>query len=451
MTLSTRLITLITLISSVSIPYSLALTCPEEAPLEESHDGYFDDGLHIQWDKHHVGWTIAGGAALLATLLSCTNIFLHCTHYQKPLEQRQIIRILLMAPLYSIISFFGYRYYKEYISFGIIRDCYEAFVLASFLILCLLYVGRSPLEQREVMTRKEKTKLSFPFCCWYFRPSKPYFLFAVKWSVMQYVILRPIISLVSIITNSFDVFCGASYDYRFANVWLTVITFISVSVALYGLLLFYHLVADDLAGHRPMMKFLSIKVAIFLVFYQTFVFSVLAGLGYIKATRSWTSDNIADGLNALCVTIEMAVVSIVQLFAFPYTEYAIVIKGSGRDRTPFWSSFAHSQDYRDFLYDITSSIRFFIDRWRGKSYTRSPSSQQQGHALDFQAAFGLGNGLRNVGGGLAEFALPKVPLERRSDEDEFDDASEYDQKEGHQFNHQHTYSSVSKDHSHHDV
>ncbi|KAH9817838.1 organic solute transporter Ostalpha-domain-containing protein [Melampsora americana] len=361
-----------------------------------------------------------------------TLITLHCTHYQKPLEQRQIVRILLMAPLYSIISFFGYRYYKEYISFGIIRDCYEAFVLASFLILCLLYVGRSPLEQHEVMTRKEKSKLSFPFCCWYFRPSKPYFLVAVKWI--------------------FNVFCGASYDYRFANVWLTAITFISVSVALYGLLLFYHLVADDLAGHRPMMKFLSIKVAIFLVFYQTFVFSVLSGLGYIKASRSWTADNVADGLNALCVTIEMAIVAIVQLFAFPYTEYAIVIKGSGRDRTPFWSSFAHSQDYRDFLYDITSSIRFFIDRWRGKAYTRSPSSQQQTHALDFQAAFGLGRGLRHVGGGLAQFALPKVPLERRSDEDDFDDGSDFDQKEAHhQFTHQHTYSSVSKDQSHHEV
>lgn len=44
-----------------------------------------------------------------------------------------------------------------------------------------------------------------------------------------------------------------------SQVWLTTITFVSVSVALYGLLVLYHLAKDDLSGHRPMMKFMSIK------------------------------------------------------------------------------------------------------------------------------------------------------------------------------------------------
>ena len=43
------------------------------------------------------------------------------------------------------------------------------------------------------------------------------------------------------------------------------------SVALYGLLLFYGLVHEELAGRRPLAKFLAIKAIIMFVFYQSFV------------------------------------------------------------------------------------------------------------------------------------------------------------------------------------
>jgi hypothetical protein len=51
------------------------------------------------------------------------------------------------------------------------------------------------------------------------------------------------------------------------------------SVALYGLILFYDLTKEELAGRRPLAKFLSIKLIVFFTFYQTFmvrsVFSAL--------------------------------------------------------------------------------------------------------------------------------------------------------------------------------
>lgn len=45
------------------------------------------------------------------------------------------------------------------------------------------------------------------------------------------------------------------------------------SVALYGLLLFYSLTKEDLRGHRPLAKFLAIKMLVFLTFYQGFIVS----------------------------------------------------------------------------------------------------------------------------------------------------------------------------------
>jgi hypothetical protein len=55
----------------------------------------------------------------------------------------------------------------------------------AFLMLLLQFIGESDAEQRKVLLAKEKRKIPIPFCCIRFRPSKPYFLHALKWSVLQ--------------------------------------------------------------------------------------------------------------------------------------------------------------------------------------------------------------------------------------------------------------------------
>ncbi|KAI7933703.1 hypothetical protein MJO28_006758 [Puccinia striiformis f. sp. tritici] len=385
--------TVAVLVLSLGLGYVNGYQCPEENQEEKDDHGFFRKGsLDVgEWDAHHIGWAAAGVAASIATIASLANIYLHCKNYNKPLEQRQIVRILLMPVIYSISSFFAYRYYRHYVYFAIIRDTYEAFVLASFLILCLLYVGRSPLEQKEVMKQKEKSSLVFPFCCFRYRPSKPYFLVATKWSVLQYVILRPLISATALITDTQKVFCASSYSPHFANLWLTILIFISATLALYGLLITKHLAKEDLEGHRPTCKFMSIKIAVFLVFYQSFLLSFFDHQGLFKATEYWSRSNIADGVNALATTVEMAIVGVFQLYAFPYTEYRALIKGSEINRQKsVWKNFLHSQDYRDFGQDILMGVGFIIDRMRGAEYTKSRNAAPHGtNGLDFQAAFGL--------------------------------------------------------------
>jgi hypothetical protein len=50
-----------------------------------------------------------------------------------------------------------------------------------------------------------------------------------------------------------------------------ILTVESRSIALYGLLLFYSLTKEELAGRRPLSKFLSIKLIVMFTFYQSFV------------------------------------------------------------------------------------------------------------------------------------------------------------------------------------
>lgn len=210
---------------------------------------------------------------------------MHATNYYRPKEQRQVLRILLMPAVYSIVSFFSYRYFRAYTYYNLVLVVYEAIVIAAFLMLLLQFIGGSDSQQRQALMDKEKStsilalssdswlmldagKIPFPFCCIRYRPSKPYFLHVLRFSVLQYSIFRPLISVIGVITEYYNVLCPTVYSIYFAAVWLDALDFISISVALYGLIVFYALVRENLKGRSPLIKFLSIKGIIFVAFYQ---------------------------------------------------------------------------------------------------------------------------------------------------------------------------------------
>jgi hypothetical protein len=45
----------------------------------------------------------------------------------------------------------------------------------------------------------------YQFNCWRFRASKPYFMHTLSFSVMQYVIIRPLLSIVGLVCEYYNV------------------------------------------------------------------------------------------------------------------------------------------------------------------------------------------------------------------------------------------------------
>lgn len=76
-------------------------------------------------------------------------IWRHATHYLKPWEQRHIIRVLFLVPIYATVSFLSYYFYKHSIYFDTIRDCYEAFAIASFFALLCHYIAPDLHNQKD--------------------------------------------------------------------------------------------------------------------------------------------------------------------------------------------------------------------------------------------------------------------------------------------------------------
>lgn len=64
--------------------------------------------------RPQVGWLISGCAAAVTCGIALITILGHARNYTRPLEQRQIIRVLLFAPVFAVVSFLSYRFFRSY-------------------------------------------------------------------------------------------------------------------------------------------------------------------------------------------------------------------------------------------------------------------------------------------------------------------------------------------------
>ncbi|GAA5948722.1 hypothetical protein JCM21900_005273 [Sporobolomyces salmonicolor] len=362
-------------------------TCPAENTAGTEQSSFLDG----RWDAHETGWVIAGVTAAVSTVITLFTVFMHARNYYVPKEQRQIIRILFMPAVYAVVSFFSYRFFRSYTYYSVSVVVYESLVLAAFLMLLLQYIGDSSDEQKALLMQKEKRKIPIPFCCIRFRPSKPYFLHALKWSVLQYSLIRPLISIAEIICEAYGVLCPTQYSVYYAEVYLDSLDFVSISVALYGLIVFYALVKERLAGKKPLFKFLSIKLIVMITFYQAWLFSVLESHGVITATEFWTATNVADGLAALCICCEMVLFSIAFVFAFSWKEYRVQRPMGAKHTSVFWAVL-DSFNYWDFIVEGYLGLKFWYDYIRGRPGTHAGKKARMAetgtdYGLDMDAAF----------------------------------------------------------------
>ncbi|KAI8360149.1 organic solute transporter Ostalpha-domain-containing protein, partial [Mortierella sp. GBAus27b] len=270
-----------------------------------------------------IGWAIAGTCAFIATMISFHLLYRHAKNYNKPSEQRHIMRIVLMIPIYAIISFLSYRFYKNAIYFETIRDCYEAFVIYSFFILLLTYLGDDNEMQRSKITGSDRRKLLYPLNCFYHNPLHENFLHYMKYGILQYVAIKPLCTLAAVILHYNGLYCETTYDWHFGMVYITIINFTSVSIALYCLALFYQTISAEIQDHSPLMKFLCVKMVVFFCYWQTVVLSLLGALGFLQGENNWTILDVQLGISSILICAEMVVFAILHVYSFSYRPYVI--------------------------------------------------------------------------------------------------------------------------------
>ncbi|KAI6382371.1 hypothetical protein MCOR25_000671 [Pyricularia grisea] len=288
---------------------------------------------------HDLALIIASASTLVAVSLSFFLIFMHATHYTKPNEQRHIIRILFMVPVYSLTSLLSLRYYWHAIYFTIISECYEAFAISAFFALMCHYIAPDLHEQKKFFQALTPIKPWvwpldwFRACCCGQRgpwrtPANGLTWFNIIWiGIYHYIVIRVLCTITAVVTHYFHKYCESSNSPVFAHIWVLVIVFIAVGIAMYCLIQFYVQLKDELAQHRPFLKICAIKLVVFLSFWQSAAISVAtAQLEIVKANEIIAYPDLKVGIPSLLLCFEMALFAILHIWAFPYAPYRVGAK-----------------------------------------------------------------------------------------------------------------------------
>jgi len=321
---------------------------PEEnCYLNSSADLAEPIGGHLE--LHDIAWICTGIATALACLLSFYLIYKHCINYTSKYQQRFIVRILLMVPIYATDSFLSFRLYSIAIYFDLVRDCYEAFVINTFFCLLIEYTG-GYIKTKEAFAKHETIKLIFPLNCITVRPRRG-LLRTLKRITLQYVIIRPTAAIAAVILQSLNLYCPSNWNFSRGYIYLTAVLFVSVTCAMYALIMFYALTRKEMASSKPIGKFITVKCVIFLSFWQSIAVAGLVYINIFQATSTWSTDNISDGIENVLICGEMLIVAIAHIFVFSYKPY--VKEGI---RTPLFRTLRHVFSPRDIAIDIATSF-----------------------------------------------------------------------------------------------
>lgn len=259
-----------------------------------------------------------------AILITCHHIYMHLKFSTMPTEQRYIVRILFIVPMFGFTSWLSLLFVKDvnYVYFDSIKDWYEAFVIYSFMSLCYEYLGGEGNIMSELRGKPIKTNWYYGTCCLGNRSYTIEFLRFCKQATLQFCLVKPLMSILTLYLVATGRYRDGDWSLNSSYFYITMIYNLSVSLALYGLYLFYHATKGLLAPYEPVWKFMTVKSIIFLSFWQGCLFAILQKLGYLTPLSSVLSlGATAAGYQSFFISVEMFFAAIAFRYAFPYEIY----------------------------------------------------------------------------------------------------------------------------------
>ncbi|CCM05294.1 uncharacterized protein FIBRA_07508 [Fibroporia radiculosa] len=345
---------------------------------------------------------LAGLATVTATVVSATSILLHLKNYRKPVLQRMVVRIMVMVPIYAISSFISLFSLQAAFFIDVIRDIYEAFVIYCFFDLLIAYLGGERSLLILLHGRPPKYPI-FPGSIFWKEVdvSDPHTFLFLKRGVIQYVQVKPMLALVTIILKLIGKFNEGDLRANSGYLYVSIVYNTSICLSLYCLAIFWMCVNDDLRPFRPMPKFLCVKGILFFSFWQSILISILVAAGAIKKLGPYTdNEHISLGLTDTLICLEMPVFAVAHMYAFATRDF-MDPRTSFVARMPVLYAFRDAFGFKDVVEDIKATLR-----GEGMDYREFEPSEgfiHQGAGRDRR----IRAGLRYSQGGKKKYWLPQ--------------------------------------------
>ncbi|KAG8436305.1 hypothetical protein GDO86_007419 [Hymenochirus boettgeri] len=271
---------------------------------------------------------ISGFFVWTALLITCHQIYMHLRSHSCPNEQRHIVRILFIVPIYAFDSWLSLLFFTNdqyYVYFDTVRDCYEAFVIYNFLSLCYEYLGGESNIMTEIRGKPIESSCMYGTCCLWGKTYSIGFLRFCKQATLQFCVVKPLMAAVTVILQAFGKYKDGDFNVASGYLYVTIIYNISVSLALYALFLFYFATRELLSPYNPVLKFFMVKSVIFLSFWQGMLLAIMEKCGAIpkiqSAEVSVGEGTVAAGYQNFIICVEMFFAAIALRYAFTYKVY----------------------------------------------------------------------------------------------------------------------------------
>ncbi|SNX86211.1 uncharacterized protein MEPE_04920 [Melanopsichium pennsylvanicum] len=262
-------------------------------------------------------------SAIFASIFSFYLIFLQLKNYRKPTLQRYVVRLLLMVPIYSVASVISLYSLQLADIIDLFRDLYEAFVIYCFFNLLIEYLGGERSLIVLLHGRRPKDHI-FPGNLFLnaMDASDPYTFLALKRGVLQYVQVKPVLAVATLILKA----CGKYEEGKISPTngytWVSFTYNVSVFLSLYCLGMFWKCLNDDLKPFRVTSKFLCIKGIIFFSFWQGLGISILVAAGIVKKVGPvYDPEYISMAIQDFMICLEMPIFALAHAYAFSHTDY----------------------------------------------------------------------------------------------------------------------------------
>lgn len=326
-------------------------------------------------ESDFIKYEIAGTFTLLGCMTSMWHVSRHIRHMGKPTIQRRILAILWMAPIYGITSWMSLVFPGMENFLSAVRDCYEAYAVYTFMAWLVAVLSDDNGREVNAVTvlskhvriactrngHKSYRLISPPIpCCKHennVRSLAATVLYQCQTMALQFVLLKPLLAALPILLET----CGIGYynvnvitdshqvNWAAPKLYVILALNVSVAIAFYGLLNFYHATKDILAWCDPWPKFLCIKGVVFMTFWQGFAINVLSGAGLVD-------DVSARSAQDFIICIEMFIASILHVYIFPYEE---------------WQEGYKKVKEQSIIFRDTLALKDFVDDIKGMIYKRA--------------------------------------------------------------------------------
>ncbi|CAH9097595.1 unnamed protein product [Cuscuta epithymum] len=282
---------------------------------------------------HDPALIIASSSVLLSLLLSTFLILQHLRSYTNPAEQKWIVAVISMVPVYATESILSLWKPELSLACDILRNLYEAFALYSFgsyLVACLggekkvvelledesrKETSQQPLLGGEEKQHKTKQRAFYNF----FR--RPFLLgerlFTIeKFGLVQYMILKTFCAFLALVLELLGVYGDGEFKWYYGYPYIAVVLNFSQMWALYCLVQFYNVTHLRLKAIKPLAKFISFKAIVFATWWQGVGIALACYWGVLSKEGKFQT-----GLQDFLICIEMAIAAIAHIFVFSAKPY----------------------------------------------------------------------------------------------------------------------------------